>query len=185
MCFFASGREPEAFKPRGLHINNIQEINMCAQDVPITREGYEKLRQELEYLKGAKRRELSKEIGKACAHGDISENAEYDAAKDAQGMNEKKISELEEKLSHASIIDDKDIPKDQALVGAKVKLKDLKSGREFEYMLVSEIESDFALGKISITSPVGKGLLGHKKGETIEIKIPAGALQYKILDITR
>ncbi len=153
--------------------------------VYLTREGYEKLRKKLEYLKTVRRREISKEIGKAIAHGDISENAEYDAAKEAQGLNEKRIAELENKLSHVRLIDDEDIPKDRALIGATVKLKDLDSGEELEYTLVSEVEADFSQGKISVTSPVGKGLLGHRENESIEIKIPAGILRYQILKITR
>ena len=147
--------------------------------------GYEKLRKELEHLKKVKRREFSKAIGKAREHGDISENADYDAAKDAQGMNEKKIAELEAKLSNAQILDDAKIPKDEALIGATVKLKDIDSGEEMEYTLVSELESDYAEGKISVTSPVGKGLLGHKKNETVNIEVPAGTLKYKILKISR
>ncbi|MBN1405684.1 MAG: transcription elongation factor GreA [Candidatus Omnitrophica bacterium] len=151
----------------------------------LSREGHEKLTKELEFLKTKKRRELSKAIGEARAHGDISENAEYDAAKEAQGMNEKKISELEEKLSQAQILDDKDMPKDQALIGATVKLKDTDTGEELQYTLVSEVESDFSQGKISVTSPVGKGLLGHKEKEIVEIQVPAGILKYKILKISR
>lgn len=151
----------------------------------VSREGYEKLRKELEYLKKVSRRKLSEEIGRAREKGDLKENAEYHAAKEAQGLNERKIADLEEKLSNSQILDDTDIPKDQALIGATVKLKDLDSGKEFEYTLVAELEADFAQGKISVTSPVGRGLLGHKVGETLEIKIPAGTLRYKILKITR
>ena len=151
----------------------------------LTREGYEKLRKKLEHLKTVRRREISKEIGKAIAHGDISENAEYDAAKEAQALTEKRIAELENKLGCVRIIDDEDIPKDQVLIGATVKLKDLDSGEELRYTLVSELEADFSQGKISVTSPVGKGLLGHRENESIEIKIPAGILRYQILKITR
>lgn len=158
---------------------------MGAQGLYLTPEGYEKLRKELEYLKNVRRRELSEEIGRAIAQGDISENAEYDAAKEAQALNEKRIAELEEKLSNAQIIDDENIPKDEVRIGAKVLLKDLDSKKEFEYTLVSELEADLSQGKISVTSPVGRGLLGHKENETVEIKIPAGVLRYKILKITR
>jgi transcription elongation factor GreA len=154
-------------------------------DVYLTRQGYEKLREELESLKTVRRRELSKEIEKARAHGDLSENAEYDAAKEAQALNEKRIAELEEKLARARILDDENIPKDEVLIGATVKLKDLDSKDVLEYTLVSEVEADFSQGKISVTSPVGKGLLGHKENETVEIKIPAGILRYKILKISR
>lgn len=153
--------------------------------VYLTREGYEKLRKKLEHLKTVCRREISKEIGKAIAHGDISENADYDAAKDAQALTEKRIAELENKLGCVRIIDDEDIPKDQVLIGATVQLKDLDSGEELSYTFVSELEADFSQGKISITSPVGKGLLGHRESESLEIKIPAGILRYQILKITR
>lgn len=151
----------------------------------LTPEGYEKLRKELEHLKTTKRRALSKAIGEARAHGDISENAEYDAAKDAQGMNEKKIAELEAKLAGAQIIDDSQMSKDEVLIGATVKLKDLESKEEFEYTIVAEEEADYSQNKISITSPVGEGLLNHKKGDTVEIQAPRGVLKYKILSITR
>ncbi len=158
---------------------------MGSGDIYLSREGHEKLRQELEYLKTVKRREFSKAIGEARAHGDISENAEYDAAKEAQGLNEKKISEMADKLSRAKILDDENIPKDEVLIGATVKLKDLESGEELEYMLVAEEEADYSQNKISVSSPVGSGLIGHKESEMVKIKIPAGILRYKILKITR
>jgi transcription elongation factor GreA len=154
-------------------------------DIYLTRDGYEKLLKELEFLKNVRRRELSKAIGEARAHGDISENAEYDAAKEAQGLNEKRIAELEEKLSRCRILDDENIPKDEVLIGATVKLKDLNSEEDLEYTLVSEVEANYAEGKISITCPIGQGLLSHKENEIVEIKTPAGTLRYKILKITR
>ena len=158
---------------------------MDAQDVYLTKEGYQRLMEELSFLKTVKRRELSKAVGEARAHGDISENAEYDAAKETQGLNEKKIAELEEKLSHARILDYENIPKDEVLIGATVRLKDLNSEEELEYTLVSEVEANYAEGKISITCPIGQGLLEHKENETVEIKTPAGVLRYKILKISR
>lgn len=151
----------------------------------LTHEGYEKLRKELEYLKTTKRKQLSKAIGEARSHGDISENAEYDAAKEAQGLNEKKIAELESRLASAEILDNDNISKDEVLIGATVKLKDMKSGEELQYMLVAEEEADYSQNKISITSPVGSGLVNHKKGDIVEIKVPAGTLKYKVLDINR
>jgi transcription elongation factor GreA len=154
-------------------------------DIYLTRSGHQKLMEELEYLKTTKRRQLSKAVGEARAHGDISENAEYDAAKDAQGLNEKKISELENKLALAKILDDSEMSSDEVLIGATVKLKDLDSKEELKYTLVSEMESDYEAGKISITSPIGNGLLNHKLNEIVEIKIPAGILKYKILKISR
>ncbi len=151
----------------------------------LTKKGYEKLSLELEHLKTVRRRELSKAIGTAREHGDLSENAEYDAAKDAQGYNEKKISELEAKLSQVCIIEDQDIPHGEVLIGATVKLKDLDNQEELEYTLVSEEESDYEQNKISITSPIGLGLLSHKENEEVAIKVPAGILRYKILKISR
>jgi transcription elongation factor GreA len=154
-------------------------------EIYLTKAGYQKLMEELEYLKTVKRRELSKAIGAARAHGDISENAEYDAAKDAQGMNEKRIAELENKLAGARILDDHDISSDEVLIGATVKLKDMDSDEELEYMLVSGEEADYVQNKISVASPVGSGLLNHKVNDIVEIKIPAGILRYKVLAITR
>lgn len=141
--------------------------------------------EELEHLKTVKRRQLSKAIGEARAHGDISENAEYDAAKDAQGLNEKKISELENNLALARILDDTGISSDEVLIGATVKLKDLDNNDELEYTLVSEMEADYESGRISVTSPIGISLLNHKLNEEVEIKIPAGTIRYKILKISR
>ncbi|MCH7761292.1 transcription elongation factor GreA [candidate division TA06 bacterium] len=158
---------------------------MDTEDIYLSREGYEKLREELERLKHVRRREISKEIGKAREHGDISENAEYDAAKDAQAQNEKRAVDLEDKLSRARIIDDEDIPKDKALIGATVQLKDLDSKEVLRYTLVSALEADYSKGKISITSPIGQGLLGHKKNKIVEVKTPGGVLRYKILEISR
>ncbi|MFH1578029.1 MAG: transcription elongation factor GreA [Candidatus Omnitrophota bacterium] len=158
---------------------------MSQNEVYLTREGYEKLREELELLKTVKRREISKALKEAISHGDISENAEYDAAKDAQAMNEKKIAQLQQSLSTARILDGENIAKDEVLIGAKVKLSDLNSGEELEYTFVSELEADYSQGKISIDSPIGRSLLGHKEKEIVEINIPAGTLKYKILKISR
>jgi len=154
-------------------------------EVYLTRSGHQKLMGDLEELKSVKRRQLSKAIAEARAHGDISENAEYDAAKEAQALNEQRIAELEAKLSHAKIIEDHDIPSDIVLIGATVKLKDMDSEEELEYTLVSETEADYNMGKISIISPVGSGLMEHKEGDIVQIKVPAGILKYKILKISR
>ncbi|MDO8488981.1 MAG: transcription elongation factor GreA [Candidatus Omnitrophota bacterium] len=155
-----------------------------AGEIYLTQEGYERLVTELEQLKTVKRRQLSRAVGEARSHGDISENAEYDAAKDAQGHNEKQIMELEDKLACVRILD-KDMPSDEVLIGATVKLKDMDTDEELEYTLVSELEADYNQNKISVTSPVGQGLLGHKVNEVAEIKIPAGILKYKIIKISR
>jgi transcription elongation factor GreA len=153
--------------------------------VPMTREGYEKFVKELEHLKTVKRREIAQDIAKARAFGDLKENAEYDAAKNNQAMNERRIHEYEEKLSLIQIIDESKIAKDQVLIGATVLLKDLTSGEELSYSMVTQDEANFDEGKLSVTSPIAKGLLGLKVGDTAEIKIPAGVLKYRVLKISR
>jgi transcription elongation factor GreA len=158
---------------------------MGREAIYLTRQGYEKLREQLEYLKTVCRRKIVEELSKAIAHGDLSENAEYDAAKEAQAENEIRIAELEKKLTGARIIDEENIPAGEVWIGATVKLKDLGSGEELKYTLVSEEEADYLQGKISISSPVGKGLLGHKENDIVQIKVPAGILRYKILKISR
>jgi transcription elongation factor GreA len=163
----------------------MEEFLMGTGNVYLSHEGYEKLRKELEHLKTTKRREISKAIGEARAHGDISENAEYTYSKEAQGLNEKKIAELEEKLSRAKLIDESAMSRDEILIGARVKLKDMDSAEELEYSLVAEEEADYSAGKISITSPVGEALLGHKENDMVRIIIPAGMLRYKVLKISR
>ena len=117
--------------------------------------------------------------------GDLSENAEYDSAKQAQAVNEGRIYELETKLSRAKIIEGENISKDKVYVGARVRLVDTESNEEIDYMLVTEDEANFAEGKISISSPVGKALLGKKEGEIVNIRVPAGTLKYKIKSISR
>jgi len=151
----------------------------------LTRAGYDKLIKELEYLKQVRRRELSKAIGEARAHGDISENAEYDAAKDAQALNEKRIAELEEKLANGRILDNENMSSDEVLIGAKVQLRDLDSDEVIEYTLVSGEEADYNEGKISVSSPVGSALLNHKVKDIVEIKVPVGTIKYEILNISR
>jgi transcription elongation factor GreA len=153
--------------------------------VHLTREGYEKMVGELEYLKQVKRREISKAIEHARSLGDLKENAEYHTAKDAMAQNEKKIYELEDKLSRADIIDDKKIDTSKAYIGAKVTLFDLDTDEKVEYMLVGQDEANALEGLISITSPVGKALLGHKVDDVIQIEVPAGTLSYKIIKISR
>jgi len=153
--------------------------------VYLTRDGYEKLRKELEHLKGPKRREISKQLEFARSLGDLRENAEYDSAKQAQALLEKKIAELEHSLSQVEILNDERIDKSKALLGASVTLKDLGSDEEIVYMLVNQQEADISKNKISITSPVGKAVLGHKTGDIIQLEVPAGTLKYKVVKITR
>ena len=154
-------------------------------EVYLTREGYEKLRDDLERLKTVERRRIAKAIGEARLLGDISENAEYDAAKDAQAHCEARIAELETKLAQVRIIENENIPHDKVYIGAIVTLMDLETDEKIKYMLVAPEESNYEENKISISSPIGKGLLGHSAGETLKIKVPAGILSYKILKIER
>ncbi len=157
----------------------------AGETIYLTRERVVELEQELRELKTNGRKAVAQKIADARGHGDLSENAEYDAAKEEQQHLELKISKLEHTLSRAKIIDAKDLPNDKIYILSRVKLKDLKTNREFEYLLVSPEESNFDAQKISVTSPIGKALLGKHTGDSVEIKVPAGLLHYKILDVTR
>lgn len=152
--------------------------------VYLTRAGYQKLHEELEGLKKDRRR-ISQAIGEARLQGDISENAEYDAAKDAQAHNAARIAELEAKLATVRIIEDEDIPADKIFIGAIVTIHDLDREEQLTYMMVSPEEADYEANKLSIYSPVGKGLMGRSIGEEAHIKVPAGTLKYKIVKIER
>ncbi len=154
-------------------------------DIFLTQKGYEKLRGELDDLKGPRRRAIAKQLARARSMGDLTENAEYDAAKEAQVHLEKQIWELEDKLARARIIENEDIPTDKVYVGATVHLKDLDTDEECVYTLVSPPEADFDQNKISIESPIGKGLMGHAENDSITVEVPAGTLRYKVLKITR
>jgi transcription elongation factor GreA len=150
-----------------------------------TAEGLKKLREELDQLKSIERPKASQAIAEARDKGDLSENAEYDAAKEAQGLLELKISKMEEVLSNARLIDESQLDVSKALVLSTVKIKNKANGTEMTYTLVAESEADLKSGKISVTSPIGKGLLGKSVGETAEINVPNGTLQFEILEITR
>ena len=156
-----------------------------ANEVYLTRKGFQKLQEQLEFLQTKERQKIAKAIGEARAQGDISENAEYDAAKDAQGHNEARIAELEAKLANVRIIENEKIPSDKIFIGAIVTLEDVDNDEEITYMLVSPEEASYEENKISFSSPIGKGLMGHKAGETLVIKVPAGTLNYKIKKIKR
>ncbi|MEX0967501.1 MAG: transcription elongation factor GreA [Bacteroidia bacterium] len=149
-----------------------------------TKEGLEKLKQEIHHLTTKERPAISKQIAEAREKGDLSENAEYDAAKDAQGMLEMKIAKLEGILGNARILDEKNIDTSKVMILSTVHLRNMRSGKNTKYKLVSENEADLKQGKISVQSPIGKGLLGRKRGEVVEINVPAGVLSFEILDIT-
>ena len=159
--------------------------NGVSDTVYLTRERLVELEHELRELKTNGRKTMAQKIADARSHGDLSENAEYDAAKEEQQHLELKISKLELTLSRAKIIEAKDLPNDKIYILSRVTVKDVKPGETCEYLLVSPEESNFEANKISVTSPIGKSLLGRTKGETVEIKVPAGLLTYKVLDITR
>ena len=159
--------------------------NGVSETVYLRRERLVELEHELRELKTNGRKTMAQKIADARSHGDLSENAEYDAAKEEQQHLELKISKLELTLSRAKIIEAKDLPNDKIYILSRVTVKDVKTGETCEYLLVSPEESNFEANKISVTSPIGKSLLGKTKGETVEIKVPAGLLTYKVLDITR
>jgi transcription elongation factor GreA len=150
-----------------------------------TPEGLQKLKEELHELKTKGRAAVAHQLAEARDKGDLSENAEYDAAKDAQGHLELKISKLEEVLGNARLIDETNMDLSKALILSKVKLKNLNNNMEMVYTLVAEEEANLGAGKISVKSPIGKGLLGKSVGEIAEITVPAGKLRFEILDISR
>ncbi len=150
-----------------------------------TSEGLKNLKEELNYLRDVERPKSSQAIADARDKGDLSENAEYDAAKEAQGLLELKISKLEETLSNARLIDESQLDTSKVLVLSTVKLKNQQNGMVFSYTLVAESEADLKAGKISVTSPIGKGLLGKEVGDVAEITVPNGTLKFDILEISR
>ena len=150
-----------------------------------TAKGLKKLKRELDHLRDIERPKVSMAIAEARDKGDLSENAEYDAAKEAQGMLEMKISKLEETLAGARLIDESQLDTSKILVLSKVKIKNETNGMEMDYMLVADGEADLASGKISVNSPIGKGLLGKSVGDIAKISVPNGTLKFKILEISR
>ncbi len=149
----------------------------------MTEEGYRKLKEDLVHLESVERPEISKQIGEARDKGDLSENAEYDAAKEAQGMLEAKISQLKGVLVTARIIDETAIGIDTVKIMNRVTMKNLKTNKIMTYTLVSETEADFKLGKIAINTPIGQGLMGKKVGDVVDITIPSGVLSVEIVEI--
>ena len=158
---------------------------MDDKEVILTQEGFENLEKELEYLRTEKRAEIAERIKVALGFGDLSENSEYDEAKNAQAENEIKIASLEDKLRDAKIIDESEIDTEVVQIGNVVKIKDLEFNEILEYTIVGSTEVDLSQNKISNESPIGAGLLGARKGETVEIAIPDGTAKYKVLDIKK
>ena len=153
--------------------------------IPITKRGAEKLKEELHKLKTVERPSVINAIAEARAQGDLSENAEYDAAKEAQGMLEAKIAKLDGILANARLIDEDHIDTSKVFILSKVKIRNLKTNAEMSYTLVAENEANLAEKKISVDSPIGKGLLGKAVGDVAEVQVPAGLIPFEILDISR
>jgi transcription elongation factor GreA len=151
--------------------------------IPVTPEGYEAIRRDLEKLKRVDRPENIRAIEEARSHGDLSENAEYAAAKDRQGFIEGRISELEYKLASLEIIHPHNLPKDRAVFGSRVLLENLETGQDVEYQLVGPDESDVENGRISIVSPLGRAILGRKPGDELMVEVPGGKRAYELVEI--
>ncbi len=156
-----------------------------AKSTYITEEGLAKLKKELEHLTSVERPAISKQIAEARDKGDLSENAEYDAAKEAQGLLEMKIARLEDMVANSRIIDESKIDNSQVQILNRVKIKNTKNNQQVEYTLVSESESDIKNGKISVATPIAKGLLGKKVGDVVDIRVPSGLMSFEIMEISR
>lgn len=160
-------------------------VSIMSEKTYLTQEAYDRLKAELSDLKGRGRQEIAQAIQKAREMGDLSENAEYDAAKDAQGLLELKISKLENTVATARVLDDSDIDASKAYILSTVTLKNLKFNKKVTYTLVAEEEADLKQGKISVKSPVGKAVLGKSVGDVVDAQVPSGTIQFELLKITR
>lgn len=158
---------------------------MSAKEVVLTYEGLKKLEEELEFLRGTKRKEVAERIKQALSFGDISENSEYDEAKNEQAQVEGRIVQLESMLKHARLIDEDEVKTDVVSLGSKVKLFDVEFEEKVEYLIVGSTEANPLKSKISNESPVGAALMGHKVGEIVEVQVPDGAIKFKILEISK
>ncbi|GHS98470.1 transcription elongation factor GreA [Bacteroidia bacterium] len=150
----------------------------------MTKDGYNKLLEEISYMESEKRPAISRQIAEARDKGDLSENAEYDAAKEAQGILEAKISQLKTLISNARLIDESQISTESVQILNKVTIRNTKNNQKISYTLVAESETDLKAGKIAVSTPIGKGLMGKKVGEVVEIKIPSGVISFEIMDIS-
>jgi transcription elongation factor GreA len=150
----------------------------------MTADGYKNLKDELNELENVQRPAISRQIAEARDKGDLSENAEYDAAKEAQGLLELKISELKEVLASARLIDESRISTDEVQILTRVKIKNTKNNQVMSYLLVSESEANFKEGKLSVETPIAKGLLGKKVGDTAKVKVPSGELEFEVMEIS-
>lgn len=157
---------------------------MNYNNIFLTKDGLENLKEEIKHLEGEKRKEIQEDISRALEYGDITENAEYNIAQEAQRMNEINIVRLKQKLSRAKVVEE-DCYSEGIGIGTTLKLKNLGSGEEIEYIFVPDDQIDFTHNKISISSPLGRAFLGHQEGEEVEIEVPIGILRYKILKILK
>ena len=158
---------------------------MSTQTVYLTAEGFQNLKDELKNARTVERQQIANEIAEARAQGDLSENAEYDAAKEAQGHLEARIARLEETIANARVVDESEVDASTVRILSIVQVKNHKVNKEQTYTLVAAEEADFAVGKISVTSPIGRSLLGKAEGDTVEVKVPAGKVKLEILSISR
>lgn len=156
-----------------------------SQVIYLTKEKRKELEEELNILSTKGRAEIARKIAEARSHGDLSENADYDAAKDEQGLLELKINKISKTLANSQVIDTNEFPDDKVYILSKVKVKNVKLNKVFDYLMVSDAEADFLENKISIESPIGKGLLGKMVGDVVDIQLPAGNQQFEILDISK
>jgi transcription elongation factor GreA len=169
------GRPPAA--------DNLTQWRETVDRIPVTRDGFESIKRELEHLKRVERPQNIRAIEEARAHGDLSENAEYAAAKDRQSFIEGRIGELEYKLANAEVINTENLPKDKAVFGSRVVLENLETGEDVEYLLVGPEESDIEKGRISILSPLGRAILGRKPGDEMVVDAPGGRRSYELIEI--
>jgi transcription elongation factor GreA len=168
---------------RAFSVSGVSGGIVTVKEVILTPEGFDKLREEIEHLSTVKRREVAERIKQAREFGDITENSEYDDAKNEQAMLEHRIATLEERLAHARVIEADEIKSDVVGLGSRVRLKDIDANETIEYTIVGSAEANPAQNRLSNESPVGKAILGHKKGEIVEVVAPRGSLKFKILDI--
>lgn len=158
---------------------------MSSKEIVLTYEGLKKLEEELEFLRGSKRKEVAERIKQALSFGDISENSEYDEAKNEQAQLEGRISQLETMLKHARVIDEDEVSTEKVTVGSKVTLLDIEYNEEVQYLIVGSTEADPAKARISNESPVGRALINEKIGTVIEVNVPDGAIKFKIINISK
>lgn len=172
-------------RPRPAAFSGLFNLSIMSNITYYTEEGLQKLKEELHNMKSVQRPAISQQIADARDKGDLSENAEYDAAKEAQGLLEAKINKLENVIANARVIDESQIDNSKVFILSRVKIKNLKNNAIMEYTLVAENEANLALKKISVDSPIGKGLLGKEVGDIAEVQIPAGLVKFEVLEINR